>query len=241
MSGRAFIFTSPESERKFKDFKARADAECALRSEADPSHTQRYEEERELKCMAESHRLLAELGREHIERSRQDFEAGDKSALLEALYKYVCTGRDGPMPPWIARAIETLYSMTMEMGLFASWDEVFAPPHQKNVKLPARRSAFFKRWLIWVEFTELRKTMGRDDAFREAGKRHGMSYAKAKDLYYTAEGMLHSDDPAVAARARRLIAGAEDELILGVDAERSMSEAANEYKISSSSFARDWL
>jgi hypothetical protein len=84
---------------------------------------------------------------------KRQFEDGDKSVLLSAIYW--CLELKRPMPEWLRVAFLDAYEAAER---FRSWDEVFGRPVAKGAHLKPKRNAQLS-WTI-VERVEAMKAKG---------------------------------------------------------------------------------
>jgi hypothetical protein len=119
-----------------------------------------------------------------ILRRKRDFDAGDKSRLLFAIYACLDLGR--PMPEWARVAFLRAYEAAESFEI-RSWDEVFGRPVPKGTHFNSnKRDAVLP--LIIVEHVEALRAAGRKvdkgDLFKEVGKKWGISATRASEIYY---------------------------------------------------------
>ena len=114
---------------------------------------------------------------------KRDFESGNKSALLYALYG--CLELKRPIPEW-ARAALLEACEAVERFEIKSWDDVFGRPLPKGMHLEKERRNARLRPLI---IERVRKAETIDKAlFEEIGESLGISGTLASNLYYDEQG-----------------------------------------------------
>lgn len=117
---------------------------------------------------------------------KRDFESGNKSALLHALY--VCLELRRPIPEWLRHAFLEVFE-SVERYEIRTWEQVFGKPVPKGTHLkPRKRDAVLP--LIIIENVEALKRAGRKvdkkDLFKEVGKEWGINATRATEIYYAA-------------------------------------------------------
>jgi hypothetical protein len=110
---------------------------------------------------------------EYLERMlKREFEAGNKSALLDGLY--ACLELKRPIPKWLQVAFLNAFEAVERLEI-RSWDEVFGPPipkytHQKSKK----RNAELLRSLIEERVETRGKKPVDKSLFMQIGKELGI-------------------------------------------------------------------
>ncbi len=118
------------------------------------------------------------------------FAAGDKSAILAAVYVFAhghvdIDGREQPMPAWVRDGFIAAYTQVL-FGKAKDWNDVFDKPHLKGKQVPARqrRIQFAGRVRREVEKAKKRgKGIGRP-LFDEIGESLGVSGGTVERYYY---------------------------------------------------------
>jgi len=95
---------------------------------------------------------------------KRQFEAGDKSALLQAIYG--CLQLRRPMPEWLQVAFLNACEAAERFGI-RSWDEVFGRPVPKGTHLETEKRNAELRFLIIGRVKELRTEMPIDRSLFE--------------------------------------------------------------------------
>jgi hypothetical protein len=114
---------------------------------------------------------------------KREFEAGDKSVLLYAIY--ACLDSRRPIPEWVRVAFLDACEAAERFEI-RSWEQVFGRPVSKGTHLKLRkRDAGLP--LIIIEHVEALKRAGRKvdkGLFREVGKEWGINATRASEIYY---------------------------------------------------------
>lgn len=114
---------------------------------------------------------------------KDSFNAGDKSALMEAIF--VCATSNLPLAPWAAYAYDQAYSK-IALAQFKSWDDVFGVPYPKGTQLNAIKKR--NRLQIKVYDTvEAEVKSGRvvgESLFEDVGKKYAICKTLASEYYY---------------------------------------------------------
>jgi hypothetical protein len=126
---------------------------------------------------------------------RENYESGDKSALLKTIYAAFVLRE--PVPEWAARAFVDACDF-VRMGGARSWDEVFGDPHLgrkiSSVALENRKYEIHRRVSELHENGEPIDEGLFERVGREMGKDHldGKPISKSviSRLYYRADGIL---------------------------------------------------
>jgi hypothetical protein len=113
---------------------------------------------------------------------KRQFEAGDKSVLLYAIY--TCLELKRPMPEWLQLAFLAAYDSATGYEI-RSWDEVFSRPVPKGLHLETKRRNAQLRYTI-IARVEAREAGTPIDKklFEQVGKELGISGTVASDIYY---------------------------------------------------------
>ena len=109
---------------------------------------------------------------EVLESLKQNFEDGDKAALLEAIYRCLLMKR--PLPEWLRLAFLDAYEARARFEI-TSWDEVFDRPVPKGTRLKTeklRRRVIERVWLLKMEDPKTAIDRG---LFDQIGKELGIS------------------------------------------------------------------
>ena len=120
-------------------------------------------------------RVIAEI-------CRRDFEAGDRVALMTAIY--FCLKAGVVVPPWAAEAFGEGYRAVIDKRI-ASWDAAFGRPWPKGKHLATARRNDRLRWQV---HDAVRWQRPKDEnLFAKVGKQFGIKRSKCRDLYYNAD------------------------------------------------------
>ena len=114
---------------------------------------------------------------------KRQFEAGDKSALLQAIYG--CLQLRRPMPEWLQVAFLNACEAAERFEI-RSWNEVFGPPVPKGTHLKTERRNAQLRWTI-IERVEALKAEERTvdkGLFEQVGEELGITATLVSDIYY---------------------------------------------------------
>lgn len=130
-----------------------------------------------------------------LERTKQRFDRGDNSALLDAIYLCTVHWPGRPLPSWVEAAFWNAFVGVKLAHEYESWDEAFGLPHPKNRKLIAKRAEFEKRADLWVRVAELRRKAPHRDHFPAVAKEFGLSVAVAKKYFYATNKLTGYEDP----------------------------------------------
>jgi hypothetical protein len=110
------------------------------------------------------------------------FEAGDKSVLLWAIWS--CLESRRPMPEWLRIAFLDAYDAAERFEI-RSWDEVFGRPVPKSMHLKTEKRKEQLRWAIIARVKALKAERPIDKGlFEQVGKELGISGTVASDIYY---------------------------------------------------------
>jgi hypothetical protein len=116
---------------------------------------------------------------------KRDFESGNKSALLDALY--VCLELKRPIPKWLQVAFLNAFE-AVERYEIRTWEQAFGKPVPKGTHLkPRKRDAELS--LNIIERVEALKRAGTKvdkDLFRAVGREWGINGTRASEIYYAA-------------------------------------------------------
>jgi hypothetical protein len=131
---------------------------------------------------AEAGKYVAEYFEKMLKRQ---FEAGDKSVLLYAIY--ACLELKRPVPEWLRVAFLDACEAAERFEI-RSWDEVFGRPVPKGMHLKSeKRNAELRVFII--QRVEALKAGGKrvdKGLFEQVGKELGISGTVASDIYYNA-------------------------------------------------------
>jgi hypothetical protein len=117
---------------------------------------------------------LAEI----LEILKQKFESGDKSALLNAIYRCLLMKR--PLPEWLRLTFLHTYEAHARFEI-RSWDQVFGPPVPKGTHLEKEKL----RRLIINRVCELKTERPIDRGlFERVGEELGMPGSTVDGIYY---------------------------------------------------------
>jgi hypothetical protein len=113
---------------------------------------------------------------------RQQFEGGDRSALLKAIYH--CCLMKRSLPDWLRLAFLDVYESATGRYEIKSWDHAFDQPHPKGAHLDKeklRRRIIERVWALKAEDPE--KPIDRG-LFEQIGKELDISGSTIDGLYY---------------------------------------------------------
>lgn len=117
---------------------------------------------------------------------RQRIEAGDGSAVLDAIAE--CVTHGVVVPAWLAAAFVSRHERVI-LGLSRSWadEEVFGNAHPKGTGLPSiRNAAIFGGWAydraLWLLMLDPQRALDRAGLYEEVGERIGRSHSHAFEL-----------------------------------------------------------
>ena len=118
-----------------------------------------------------------------IDDCRRRFEAGDKTALLDAVD--LCARSGLVMPVWLTEAYCAAYTEWATYGV-RSLDEAFGVDHiRKNRKLPDLQERKSLKAAVVVEVNRLRQEMPIDEhLFDRVGAELNIPMGQARDIYY---------------------------------------------------------
>jgi hypothetical protein len=119
---------------------------------------------------------------------KRDFEAGNKSTLLYAIY--ACLEMKRPIPEWLRAAFVNAYEAA-ERFQIRSWDEVFDRAAPKGLHLEAERKDEKLRWKIIARVRELKAVRAIDNLlFEDIGRELDppLKASRVQDLYYDRRG-----------------------------------------------------
>ena len=114
---------------------------------------------------------------------KRQFEAGDKSVLLYAIY--ACLESRRPIPEWLRVAFLDAYEAAERFEI-RSWNEVFGQPVPKGTHLKTERRNAQLRWTI-IERVEALKAEERTvdkGLFEQVGEELGITATLVSDIYY---------------------------------------------------------
>lgn len=113
---------------------------------------------------------------------KERFEAGDKSALLYAIYH--CLLLERPLPEWLRLAFLHTYEAHARFEI-RSWDQVFGQPVPKGTHLETEKRKAELRPLIIERVGALKAEKPIDkQLFEEIGRGLGISGTAVSDIYY---------------------------------------------------------
>jgi hypothetical protein len=123
-----------------------------------------------------------------LEKGRERYEAGDKSAILDCLQYCLMSNPAPSIPAWLRKAFCDACAH-VDARLVKSWDDVFGRPVPKGWSdrrlAQERRKAAVARD-ICVTVTD-RNHAGEpidDKLFASVGKKYGVGSTVAKEIYY---------------------------------------------------------
>jgi hypothetical protein len=113
---------------------------------------------------------------------KRQFEAGNKSVLLNTIY--LCLEMKRPLPEWARVAFLDAYEAAGRFEI-RSWNEVFGQPVPKSTHLKTERRKEQLRWTIILRVEDLKAEKAIDkNLFEQVGKELGISGTVASDIYY---------------------------------------------------------
>jgi hypothetical protein len=126
---------------------------------------------------------------------RDQFEAGDRGALLAAIRE--CARCDIPLPAWAAVAYIEAYERVLNLDVNeVAWDAVFGKPYLTGTHLGALRKTRKLRPIVWSTVQRILDaepaTIVDNKLFERVGKmmRPPIGHSDAAELYYEAVRML---------------------------------------------------
>jgi hypothetical protein len=128
---------------------------------------------------------------------KEQFDAGDKSRLLYAIY-YCCLLKR-PLPEWLRLYFLHTYEAHARFEI-RSWDQVFGPPVPKGTHLEKEKRNAELRLLIIERVRALKAEKPIDKAlFEEIGEDLGISGTTVSEIYYDERSrelyeMIHAPD-----------------------------------------------
>lgn len=130
--------------------------------------------------------LYQRIASKNIDKLYDSYRAGDKQALLEALYG--CFIHSLSFPRWCKKAFisacEEVYTYKAK-----TWDDVFGRPHPKGTHLAAKREEREMSFRVYEEIRQIKKecpsTPIDGQLFEEVGKKFGIGgKTKTEEWYY---------------------------------------------------------
>jgi hypothetical protein len=125
---------------------------------------------------AETDKYVAEI----LDILKERFWAGDKSALLDAIYHCLLMKR--PLPEWLRAAFLHTYEARARFEI-RSWDEVFDRPVPKSTHLKTEKRNAELRFRILERARELGPPIHKD-LFDQIGEELGISGTTVSEIYY---------------------------------------------------------
>jgi hypothetical protein len=138
-----------------------------------------HDKERMAKYLPEAERAL--------EQEHAKLEAGDKRAVLRAVY--LCATYNMPMPDWTRHAFLVAYNAILNVEA-KSWDDVFGRAFPKKVNWSYLKNHVELKNEVWREMC-LARIEGKsvvEETFSDVGKKLGKSAGKVRELFYEAKG-----------------------------------------------------
>jgi hypothetical protein len=131
--------------------------------------------------------LYQRLAKINLEELYNNYQAGDKQALLEAMH--LCMGHAIPLPLWCKTAFSSACREVYDYKA-KSWDDVFGHPHPKGMHLGAKREEREKYLQVCQRILQIKKddpSRAIDgDLFETVGKEFGIGgKTKTEKWYYT--------------------------------------------------------
>jgi hypothetical protein len=128
--------------------------------------------------------LFQAAARERLELLREQFEAGDRTALLEAVHR--CAWHEMVIPEWAALKFMAAYREVAHART-ASWDDVFGKPWpgKKLASLRLRRELILPVRARIQELRQRRDPPPLSEAlFESVGKEFGIGKTLCQEFYY---------------------------------------------------------
>lgn len=130
--------------------------------------------------------LYQRLAKKNLEELYDNFRAGDKPALLEAMYG--CIMYAIPLPLWCKKAFLSACREVYDYKA-KSWEDVFGRPHPKGTHLATKREEREKSLLVYEEIRQIKKENPSipidGDLFERVGKKFGTGgKTKTEEWYY---------------------------------------------------------
>jgi hypothetical protein len=119
---------------------------------------------------------------EVLEILKEQFDGGDKSALLYAIYH--CCLMNGPLPAWLRFAFVDAFESATGRYEIKSWNDAFGLPHPKGTHLEKeklRRRVIERVWALKVEDPERPIDRG---LFEQIGEELEIPAGTIDGLYY---------------------------------------------------------
>ena len=137
--------------------------------------------------------LYQRLAKITLEELYNNYRAGDKQALLEAMYG--CMKHTIPLPHWCKKAFLSACGEVYDYKA-KTWDDVFGHPHPKGTHLDTKRQEREKAPLIYRRIMQIKK----DDPstpidgylFYTVGKEFGIGgKTKTEEWYYKQKDQIN--------------------------------------------------
>lgn len=121
-----------------------------------------------------------------LEQERARAEAGDKRAVLRAIY--ICSIYNMPMPDWTRRTFQAAYDAILNVDA-KSWDEVFGRAFPKGVHWNELKKHVELKDAVYREMclANIEGEPSTDDTFAKVAKKLETSAGKVKALFYEAK------------------------------------------------------
>jgi len=121
-----------------------------------------------------------------LELERAKAEAGDKRAVLRAIY--ICSIYNMPMPDWTRRAFRTAYDAILYVEA-KSWDEVFGRAFPKGVHWNELKKHVELKDAVYREmcYANIEGEPTTAETFAKIAKKLKTSAGKVKELFYEAK------------------------------------------------------
>ena len=142
---------------------------------------------------------------QELEKCRKDFEAGDKSAAMRAIYKSLKWGMTPPA--WAKDYYVKAYEEKILTYQEKTWDKVLGRPYPKNLKLDAAKREQQMMHGVWLAVREEYQhgtTIDRNgepkrssidvETFERVGEKFGIEKTLVSKYYYAYEKLLSEID-----------------------------------------------
>lgn len=125
-----------------------------------------------------------------IEGCKEEYEKGNKFALMQVIY--LCSCEKIPLPDWTAQGFTSAFNK-VRIGEVKSWDDVFGNPHPKGKHLNAIKK---RNSLIWPIYERVREIKNLEPSvpidehlFERIGNEFHISKTSVSDYYYEAKAI----------------------------------------------------
>lgn len=120
---------------------------------------------------------------------RKQYEAGDRFALMRAIY--FCLRAGAVVPQWAASAYAEAFRR-VEKKEIASWDAAFGAPWPKGMHLARARERDRLKHTVWER---IHGQPGKEELFARVAEKLNIKEGTCRELYYEAEHEIRDLDP----------------------------------------------